>query len=59
MLRITCKNYQTNKVEEENEEKSKEEEHKKCQEEREDVLEAKPLLDITHIFSDKNSSLEL
>ena len=48
-VRITNKNYKT----------SKEEEHKDSQEEGEEVIEAEPLLDITHDFNDKNSSIEL
>ena len=55
MVKITNKNYQTTKEEE----MKGEEEHKESQVEGEQVIEAKPSLDITHIFSDKNNSVEL
>ena len=54
-VRITNKSYQTNNEEEEKEE----EEHKERQEEGEEVIEAEPLLDINHMFDDKNNSVEL
>ena len=54
-IKIICKD----KNEKGKKEKYKKGEHQYSQEEREGVLESKPLLDITHIFNEKNSSLEL
>ena len=49
--RITSKNYQTNKEEEDKKEKCKKEGYK-SQEEGEEILEAEPLLAIAHIFDE-------
>ena len=58
-VRITNKNYQTSKKEEEKGEECKEEEHKDSQEEGKVVIEAEHPFDITYIFNDKNNSVEL
>ena len=55
MVRIANKSYQKSY---EDEEKG-EEEHKERQEIEEEVIEAKPPLDINHMYNDKNNSVEL
>ena len=55
-VRITYKNYQTSKEEEEKDEKCREEKHKESQEKRENVIEAETLLEISN---DRNNSVKL
>ena len=40
-------------------EEKREEEHKESLEEGEEVIEAEPPFDITHIYNDKNNPMEL
>ena len=39
--------------------RKRKEEHKESQEEGEEGIEAEPPFDITHLFNDKNNSVEL
>ena len=51
-IRIISKKYQTNEGKENKKEQCKIEEHNKSQEEREEVLVVRPLLEIPHISNE-------